>query len=1177
MRCLFFALVLLLVTGIVLQLGCSSSSTPTEPEAETELVDLSGSVAGHPAANLSIHSSLGDWPVGADGTFTVSVPASGGCQLAIAQTPDGTPVLLGWLGESRQTVGYRSTAEVLAYFALGGYLLPLDLQIVLVEALEQDTAVDDLAAAIDAALADDPTSLVDHASAGAQSIRDAILALSAHLEQLYGPAAPRDKAMQIDPSEIRSGIRVIADGSRVNTVEVINEYRRRSYAEIGQDSYEQEDTGQTVTTGTPHEDSPQWVDPTNGVGEGVLNVTEDIFYGIYDVGTFAYQPVSAGTYTFPVPDGASSATYTITIVGPGAGLGDLQSLTPEQQQQALFVTAYSLVTDVIIPAMMSIIIPVSTAGGGATDAFTHLLTTPTGIDILQDITNLLLAEPDVVSDLYNGEFVQALARSWDTVVQGGAFQTAAMNFFSYAILALENQGVLSMTQANAALATTSAMASVFRGLEIANLILAAGDLGVVIAHTGLSNMADVWTITVFPPEVVLSPSLSRIEPFETVNLTAAVPELTGSSSDVTFKYRWNCTGRAGIIADAAGHSGTSFESSHEFVSYIAESGTPGVDQVSVTVTQVITGVGGTQESEIGSASATVIVGGNSTWLWPEQTDLNPAETVTLTLSVLLDEDTGDPEDLTYAWTCDEVYGTVIAGGTPTDSTLTYQAGFGPAAADEIVTAEAFLPGDTGPESVGESSATITVAPPELWITPVAPIVQPEESVTLTAHVDPTPGGTLTYVWTCTNDYGFLSGTGSSVDYVAGTEDGNDLVEVEITLIPPMGDSVVLGTAGVGVEVDEPVSGEACELELDTINGVMYIDPTGYRYFNVEVRDCFGDAVEGETVELSIEGPGHFDDTILTTDANGRANTILHGDSMGAARITGETSNGITDVVYWVFGGDVEVLPSTGILRADNDTAELSLILTSGNMMGARLEYGWTVSQTTVDNWHHFVGDLVVDEFEPTHATLYAGWAPDPPDIIRVVAGAYAFWGEQRIVLGHGFYEYTTTYSPTTVSASVEVQTCENPGQGWYRASVEGGFVWAAGVGDQFRYYLYHEDCESGPYEMDWIEVGVLCGRLWSSPYADDHPCWVPDEERATYLMFVATETFDNPDDRSAWIDAMQLQAQSMIQPYSLEYQPIRADWPPTEGMACEGSTPPVFQWNCPDKDDRGHRHSVEFH
>ncbi len=157
------------------------------------------------------------------------------------------------------------------------------------------------------------------------------------------------------------------------------------------------------------------------------------------MGTFAYQPVTVGTFTFPMPSGASSATYTITTMGPGTELGDLGSLTLDQQDQAIYVTGYSLVADVIIPAMMNVIVPVSTAGGSS-EAWMRFLATPSAKSILEDLTNVLLDEPEVATDLANGEYVQALSRSWETVVQGGAFQTLAMNFFSYGILALEQAG-----------------------------------------------------------------------------------------------------------------------------------------------------------------------------------------------------------------------------------------------------------------------------------------------------------------------------------------------------------------------------------------------------------------------------------------------------------------------------------------------------------------------------------------------------------------------------------------------------------------------------------------------------------------------------------------------------------------------------------------------------------------
>ena len=137
MRCLRCVLGLLLIGAVALPLGCGSSSTPADPPPTPELVDLSGSVTGYDADDHVIRTSFGEGLVGADGSFTVSIPAGGGCQLAFLVAPDDTPALLGWLGGSRTTVDTRSTAEVLAYFALGGYLLPLDNQTMLIEALEQ--------------------------------------------------------------------------------------------------------------------------------------------------------------------------------------------------------------------------------------------------------------------------------------------------------------------------------------------------------------------------------------------------------------------------------------------------------------------------------------------------------------------------------------------------------------------------------------------------------------------------------------------------------------------------------------------------------------------------------------------------------------------------------------------------------------------------------------------------------------------------------------------------------------------------------------------------------------------------------------------------------------------------------------------------------------------------------
>ena len=189
------------------------------------------------------------------------------------------------------------------------------------------------------------------------------------------------------------------------------------------------------------------------------------------------------------------------------------------------------------------------------------------------------------------------------------------------------------------------------------------------------------------------------------------------------------------------------------------------------------------------------------------------------MNVLVDEDTGDPADLTYEWTCDEQAGAITAGGSATDTTLTYRANFLASAQTETVTAEAFLPDDHGAlESVGAATATLTIAPPTIEIDPVIVTLAPDQSATLTASVTPEPDTTLdgivTYTWTCTNSHGTLVASNDTATYTAGTSStGTDEVEANVTLSPPTGAAFALGFAGVDVVVDAGTPGVPFALEI----------------------------------------------------------------------------------------------------------------------------------------------------------------------------------------------------------------------------------------------------------------------------------------------------------------------------------------------------------------------------
>ena len=447
------------VLGVALgQAGCGGGPSPTQVEGES-LVDISAVVDGPVPNSAVVQTAVGSWTIGSGGAVSLDIPSSGGTQIALVETPDGDPMMLGWLDESRKTINARTTAEVITYYALGGFMFPLDNQITLIEALEAEPALADLAATIESAIEQDQTCLVTADSSGAQAIQAQLAVLADELRGKYGPdakAQATDAAgkLAISPSDQRSGVRVLNDSSTVNTIEIINEYRRRGYVYIEQESWVRESDGVVVTTGTTHDASPFWLSPTRGVGDGAIAVTEDIFQGIYDVGSFAYEPISAGLLDMTVPDEASKATYTITIIGPGTGTGDVADLTSDQTTQLVYVSGYALVADVIVPAIMNVAVPIKTYSGGATDLLDELMSGPTGATALEDMVNIIIADPNIVTDLTGGQFVPALKRSWQEIVLGGTFQAAAKNFVTYAVMALNNRGLISAAQMEGAMHTT---------------------------------------------------------------------------------------------------------------------------------------------------------------------------------------------------------------------------------------------------------------------------------------------------------------------------------------------------------------------------------------------------------------------------------------------------------------------------------------------------------------------------------------------------------------------------------------------------------------------------------------------------------------------------------------------------------------------------------------------------
>ena len=194
---------------------------------------------------------------------------------------------------------------------------------------------------------------------------------------------------------------------------VVNDYRRRGYAEIAQESWVQESDGQTVTTGTPVPGSPQWLEPHQRRRLRRAERHRGHLQRHLRCGHLRLRARRGWHVHLPHAERSPPAPPTPSPPwGPGTEFGDLASLTLEQREQALYVNGYSLVADVIIPAMMNVIVPINNAGGTG-EAWMRFLRTPDAMSILEDMANVLLAEPEVANDLAEGEYVQALSRSWE--------------------------------------------------------------------------------------------------------------------------------------------------------------------------------------------------------------------------------------------------------------------------------------------------------------------------------------------------------------------------------------------------------------------------------------------------------------------------------------------------------------------------------------------------------------------------------------------------------------------------------------------------------------------------------------------------------------------------------------------------------------------------------------------
>lgn len=659
--------------------GAASSST-----VQLTRSDAQGTLALPAGASVQIATVANAFashaPAG-DGSFAfVSVAQSP--MLAVASGPDGGAVLYGLIQAGSAVLSTQSTAIVLAYFAVGVGVLPSAAQQAYLTAIAASPAVAALASAIGAAIVargegwfdTSDTTLSAALKAVQTSLSGSALATShitsapdrMQIQQVQGVtsddavAKAQPAGMIIDKTARVSGLQVKGDG--VGSLTLTNYVRRRSYAYVDRVSYQTSYSGPAVASPMSLGAYPTKVAATSGVSNTLVSIAQ--FLG----GSGFYTPVVVDGIATPIAPsgvGAVSTVYTLTSVGLGLFPGDLDKLSAAQHTGLLNVCAETVVFDIFLPILCSILIPIRASNfdsfrdGIALGALKDLISTLAASDGV--IINKIIAGAslqDVLFDIYQ---LIVNSEGWKNAIL--VFTEALINSLGGVLVDFWNNGAK----------------QILDKLSAADFALAIFDTAAVGLSVVTADLADQFNVQVTGSTVRLNPLNPGIDYPQPVSFTATVTD-SDLAPGSELSYIWSCTCTFGDIADSMGHTsqvnGTSFSSTSPTLTYAPKSllgvGALGGDQDVVTVEIFLGQIN--SRAPLGKVSSTITYNTPVTPKAPELA-INTQQTFTAGVSPRL---LATGIALQYIWTVTGGHGTVGGSSTTTttEPTVVYTAGAG---------------------------------------------------------------------------------------------------------------------------------------------------------------------------------------------------------------------------------------------------------------------------------------------------------------------------------------------------------------------------------------------------------------------------------------------------------------------------------------------------------------------
>lgn len=544
-----------ITSGVLLLSGCSSNEvrpTPSSGSTSTTVVPLFTTTTTSMTAVLPAGSSMTADKVSVQTTVGTATPSSTGQvtvpvykddpQIAIVLNSAGVPMLMGWIDPLHTQISVGTTAEVLAYYALGGFLTLNDSdRTLLVQAIATNKNLATLTSTVSSEIVANPNAFAQYDSNIESALNSFYTTVTGVTPRKHSVVRPMGVA--ITPGA-QSGLDVIQQPP--SQAYMTNNYRRRTHAFV----VRVKDT----MLGPPNVDTANSanitdfeIPPTVGVNGGVTGALTDIFGAYFGNQPTAYAPIdtSGSPFNTPLTSGFDRTTYQVTVVGPGTqNIANLANLTPAMVNARAQVSVAGFVSDALVPFLTNFAFGsgfLPNAGHSASSsvsAFQAALINNIEVDLLGFIPTV----PGLMDKITAGDWGGALKDMFATTANSNTVRTIFVNAVKNAVITSQLTTTLDIGS------FVGAAKSFDTILNAAGGVLQVFDSGVYVTQLFGADVADQWTITVDATKVTLSPATSTIQQTGTSTFTAAVPgvDITGWS------YRWTTSASVGTLSEVAG-------------------------------------------------------------------------------------------------------------------------------------------------------------------------------------------------------------------------------------------------------------------------------------------------------------------------------------------------------------------------------------------------------------------------------------------------------------------------------------------------------------------------------------------------------------------------------------------------------------------------------------------------